>query len=284
MKYCLYILLFTAFTSCVTVQATYLQKNGREKSVITYLVDKTGNKTFSMKNTLLPSITLKGTRETDTSGDTVLNFRTLHTFTNGSRSYSEGTFTIYGKAVISKTDGRVLYKEIPEVLDIQMGEMRVNDNYYRGKEGTERIKNKYERLKETAEYLKTVSGFPIYAGSKRGSNYFFSSDPTKEEDFYSHAKRILVPEIYGIDLLRRKGLLDSRFISYNDHEYTRTEDLVYNTKYTKEVLTPALHEVRNTGTMLRDIEESSELLKALYNYNYFFDTFLTEGAFIKIQK
>ncbi len=284
MKNILYVIMIcVTLSGCLSLKERYSDKKSLENINLTIMNDKSGLETVYITSSLLPSITLKGALSLDASGDTILNFNGLYTMTNGWRSYTEGNLMLYGQAKIKKYDENMTIEMIskPEVIDIQSGSMRVIDTYYRNKDGAERVKNKFDRLYETAQLLKLKDGFGQYAPSQTGLNYFFDPNRNIPEDFLTHAKRVLFPELYDIHTLYKKGLLDVHYdLSLLDstNDLVIADDLLYRKSYTDAVIGETLKEVRNSGTMLRDFIESKKLLKALYNYDYFFDTFLPQAV------
>lgn len=284
------ILIYGLF-SCKTVRAVYKNDNflpDGESVKITVFENKGQVRTAEIKSSLLPSVTFKGTADESEDG-VIINIDRMYTITNGFRSYSEAEFIVFGQIrIVNNYNSRsvqVLYK--PEIIDIAKGEMRIRDNYFRGSDGAGRMNNKLERLDELQRFLKERPEYGNYERSQRGYNYYFSPKRDKHEDFYSKTRRLLFPELYGFRNLDKAGLLaeeyDIEFIN-RENDYIIADDVAYRKSYTEVVIPESLSDVRNTGTMLNDFNESRMLLKALFNSDYFFDEFLGGQEIVKIEK
>lgn len=292
LKIQLFIFIIVSLEGCLSVKEVYKSALSDDKKTIDYKTtfivktDKSGKDHGFLTTSLLPSIRFEGDVTTDLSGDMVFNINNTYFFTNSSRTYSEGEISTYGKIVWHNSDGGVvpLVKEKIEFIEVTKGETRNNDLYYRGTKGLEKIKNKFERVKETTIYLKSRQDFPEYFGKNDKANYFFSTNREAGEGFYYKIKRILFPELYGIKNLYDRGLLDP---SYDISKLDTTGDIVigddvaYRKSYSDTVITKILREQRNNGTLLCDFNESFEFIEAIYNMDYFFDKHLADTVFIE---
>jgi hypothetical protein len=92
------------------------------------------------------------------------------------------------------------------------------------------------------------------------------------------AEPFLFPELFPFSVLYDKKTRDS-YKAVSPEDYQIGDSIVWNKKYTDAIFPDHLKELRNTGSICRDFEESLQLFFMEYNLDYFFNVFLNGYEF-----
>ena len=134
---------------------------------------------------------------------------------------------IGGTAVLTITDGI-------ETEKISSGRIHQYDTRFVGDDALTGLRNRYERVLSTAEWMSEYDSAPTGQSIKQFEKYW---------------KPILFPEMVS----KRKR--PSGWKQEGD-KLVMTDDIKWNTDYTQRLFPEELWPVRNSGTMLRDWEEA----------------------------
>ena len=152
---------------------------------------------------------------------------------NGWNEYSldlfgSGILTFAGDKAILEVPGKI------EKLEISSGRLRRYDMRITGTEALARLRDRHERIKALAEWMKQTEGAPL---------------GLEEKAFEKHWKPLLFPEMVS------KKKRPAAWMKEDD-QWVRAEDIRWNKSYTERFFPEMLYEIRNSGTMLRDWEEA----------------------------
>ncbi len=186
--------------------------------------------TFTVKS--LPGTEITGIVDSGEDRDIVYVTR-IRLFSNWANGWTEGSFEASGKYYIETFGSEINLTEIDpiEIWDINSGEIRYFDKYYRNDDGEWKVKNRIDRLREVVSILKKNSDLP--------------EKMEKSSEVYSY----LFPEL--------------------DEGRNLFKDIKWNEEYTKETFPENIWELRDSGTIYRDVTESPDILVTLYNLDSF---------------
>ncbi len=257
------------FTNCATVLNTYKNnlKNYGDLVKIEIKKDKKGE-WFELRSKLIGTIVFSGNFRTDETGDIELYINTMKFLVNWPNGWTEGEANVNAKIKLFKEENyyKCNVEENFEFFEITKGRIRFQDDYYYDEKGLTNVKNRFDRIIAVNQFLKKQPDFPEFFytplfNSKLGLSY------------NNKVKKLLFPELSPDSIIYK----DKEFkVTDPSSDLVLAETILWNKKYTDKVFPEELREVRNSGTMLRDYEESLELCFAEYNLNYFFNKFLPE--------
>lgn len=219
---------------------------------------------FEMTSALIPGITLYGNE----SGG-YLYVTKVRLFSNWAQGWTEGFYDASGKYKIEKAqNGFYLIQEDQfELWDIISGEVRYKNKYYRDDDGLQKVRNRVNRINEYVSVIKKAGfGHIDFIGGVNKSSVI--SNYTLKKDFYP----VLFPEVMGFGKLDKANKLPQKYYSAN-YEITKVDgdNIYWRHDYTKAVYPEQLWELRDSGTIYRDLEESPYIFISLYNLEKFLD-------------
>lgn len=273
------------FFSCSTVKESYksdmevsykkilfMEKNS---AVILNITDNNGKERVEIESPLIPGVIISGqlSRETDGIYCYITDVRMFSNWENG---WTEGFFEASGKYLFVKDDSSYVIKEVDpfELWDIVSGEIRYYDAYYREDDGLWKVKNRTDRLMELSRVLHKDFNLDSFYGHIEKKN---SIGKAFTKDVYP----VLFPELYDFKKLDKSGKLPIDFYkSVYKNEIVWGNGIKWRTDYTKSVFQEQLWDLRDSGTLYRDVIEAPEIFFSLYNLESFFEEVLLKEEYI----
>jgi hypothetical protein len=165
-----------------------------------------------------------------------------------------------GKLVLDGTTASIsVHHDSVEPIQINFARIKRYDTRLSGTEALTMLRNRYERIKAIAEWMRGQDNDP----KEMYVHYF--------EQYW---KSILFPELVS----KKKRPADWQ--QEND-QWSRAESINWNTSYTERMFPEELREIRNSGTMLRDWEEALDWLYNEYEWNRIKETLAKETVLTK---
>jgi len=263
-KYGFLVIFILLFGGCISV----MEKAGRtidgsassEKKVSVYRADKKKGTAEDMAVTIIknkmsqqsvlitidkyPMMRLRGSMP-DENG--VFSLNSLEYLSGSFHGWNEYSMEILGTGFLSFTDACVLeIKGEIEQIQISSGRIQRYDTRLTGAQALTSLRNRNERIIATTAWMAALDA------------------PEKQtikdiKDFGTFWKPILFPEMVT-KKKRPDGWLKEGDI------FVKNEDIRWNTGYTERVFQEELYPVRNSGTMLRDWEETLSWLYLSYEW------------------
>jgi len=216
---------------------------GKEITV-TVIKNKTSRQSVLITLDKYPMMRLRGSMP-DEDGAFTLN--SLEYLSGSVHGWNEYSMEILGAGSLSFGDESVL--EISgdiEQIRISSGRIQRYDTRITGTEALTSLRNRNERIAAAASWMAAFD-----APGKRAINDI--------EDFEIFWKPILFPE-----LVPKKKRPDGWLMEGD--VFVKAEDIRWNAGYTERAFLEDLHPVRNSGTMLRDWEETLSWLYLAYEW------------------
>jgi hypothetical protein len=159
-----------------------------------------------------------------------------------------------------------------EAAGISEGRIRRGDIRLSGQEALTALRNRLERIEVLTAWMKD-SGPPVSNHGTPVSVPEFGSP----DDFETFWKPVLFPEL--VSLKKRPALYSAVNV-----QWERGEDIRWNTNYSAAVFPESLRPLRDSGTMLRDWEETMLWIYLVYTWDDIVQLLLTERNFVKTSK
>jgi hypothetical protein len=166
-----------------------------------------------------------------------------------------------GKFVVRNGTATLRLKPPTEPLRISGGKIRRGDNHIAGADALTALNNRYERIIALSEWMR---GRKVPEPAARNLR-----------DFQSYWKAYLLPELVPAELRPK---------AYETGEATRwvtAEQVKWNATYTERTLPEELRPLRDSGTIKRDWEESSEWIFLVYAWDHIFNTLETTSVAVQ---
>lgn len=248
MKYKLTILIaaIMAAASCASHEKTgpveYRLLSGDDISVT---VD-TGGKAV-ITSTLLPGMEIIGEMEAD--DPTVCTVVAVNMIGNWPNGWTYCRYEASGKYRFIESGSAYWVKAIDplELWEIEKGEIRYFDTYYRGDDGLHKARQRVDRMRELARFLQKDKEFAEVSGSLKKTTVF-------GQPFKAVQGAFLFPEYYDREKVSGVGLLD--------------KGEAWDAAYTTREFPEQLQSLRDSGSLWRDYEEAPQMLLALYNLDF----------------
>jgi len=193
------------------------------------------------------SVEPSGSAESAGADAYVMTVDQMHWFSNWHDGWTEADITTTGTLLLekngSKWDVSVLSKLVPE--QTTAAKVRYRDTIKRNDEAVSLMNRRIERITATVELL--AKQLPV-------ENFSLSSGI---EAFRKAAGSILFPELYGYPAGKTKS-------ADTGENRNRGEGYSWDVVYTKEAFPEYMTDIRNTGTLFRDWEESTDLIYFMY--------------------
>lgn len=228
------------FGGCKTIVQEYVMIAADVPSRFTILRNKEGEVYGEYRNPLIPAAVISGDIEDTREGGLRFYVTEVRFFTNWPNGWTEGVYEASGTYLLHNTGGntRLEVEEEFTLWDITSGGIRYFDTYYRGDEGSRKVKNRIDRMTEISRFVKKEKGFP---GKDRVT-------------FSRNIRAFLFPEAAVMGA-----------------------GIVWDKQYTEKILPEQYIELRNSGTIYRDFEEAPVLFYTMYNLDYVMNTYLQGG-------
>ena len=228
--------------------------------MVKQILSKTGEVNILISTDLMPNLILKGPI-TLNNGEFILN--TLLFLSPGLFGWNEieQEITGAGKLHITEQGAHLSFTEIPEGLDIRQGRIRQKNTRIVNNQALSALRNRQERIIALTEWMHEQPGLP---------------DFTTQKEFEKYWKPIILPEL----VLPKKR---PHTWSKEDASFERGEDIKWNTTYTERIFPEELWKVRNTGTLLRDWEETPGWIYMEYSWDKLMENIALERSLLKIK-
>lgn len=188
---------------------------------------------------------IAGRADKDATGNLVVSVERLRWFNNWHDGWTEADIPAEGTIVVtadssSKTGLEVSSIEPIALSDAEDARIRYRDTILSGDQAAALFNRRLGRVEAASAWLaETIPEAATY------------------RQFAASSSRLLFPEAYGYP----EGVKRSAKIKENR---TAGEGYLWDTDYTASAIPEVLREVRNSGTLFRDWEESSELFYFMY--------------------
>lgn len=212
-----------------------------------------GNTECTLRDRLLPGSLILGTAAQDTSGKWIISVEKVKWFNNWSDGWSEAMIVASGTLSLELTapENPALGWTVTVIEGLKLeyastAMIRYRDKILYGDQAVEMFNRRIERVKTAGAFLgASLSGrtFMTVKAERKKS---------RDTSFEYCAGSILFPELYGYP----EGTAESPNLKENR---SHGEGLTWDTGYSDEHLDPVLKDVRDSGTLYRDWEESVEL-------------------------
>ena len=266
----LIILLLFFITSCSTLLKK--SESGVKKDYSYSILSLKKNKElywFELSSNLINPAVLKGDYTEKENGDIECLVKSLYFFTNWSNGWTECELEAFGQLLFKKDENNkfkcVVIEEI-ELLDIKTGSIKFFDDYYFEDKAKRNIRNKLDRINSINNFLKEKENIPYFKSLKKGDK----SDKN-EKSYISLTYSLFFPELTLNSPYSKNSEYRVRSI---EEDTTLEETILWNKLYTKAIFPENLQPIRDSGSLLRDYEESVELFFMDYNINYYINNIL----------
>jgi len=223
------------------------KKNGAvEDMALTVIKNKDGQKSVLITLDKYPMMRLRGTMP-DENGAFFLN--ALEYLAGSVHGWNEYSMEITGSGSIVFGDTCVLeINEEIEQIQISSGRIQRYDTRLTGAQALASLRNRNERILATTAWMASQN-----APDKQ------TPDKQTIDDFENYWKPLLFPEMVSKNK-RPEGWLQDADI------FVKAEDIRWNTGYSQRTFLEELQPVRNSGTMLRDWEETLSWIYLYYEW------------------
>ena len=196
----------------------------------------------------------------EADGSWVFHIDGVRWFESRINGWTEASFAAYGSLRLIPV-GRSWKAEIVErpVIDgVAEAEILYRRKGHYGDRAVDIVRRRWLRSLSVADHLRSL---PDADGGTFGEPGR-SRRSSASETFAENVGPRLFPEIYGPPKGRRKA---------DAGQGSWAEGVRWDTSYTEAAFPPELHEVRNSGTLLRDFEESPGLIYLAYLWPWMWD-------------
>ncbi|WP_461247445.1 hypothetical protein [Treponema sp. R6D11] len=245
----------------VSVYRSSIKKGAAQDMAVTVIKNKAAEQSVLITLDKYPMMRLRGSMP-DENGEIMIN--SLEYFAGSVHGWNEYSMEILGTGSLSFADTCVLEldKEI-EHIQITSGRIRRYDTHITGDEALKSLRNRNERIIATAAWMASYDS------------------PEKQsikdiDDFEEFWQPILFPE-----MVSKKKRPDG-WLQEGD-TFVKAEDIRWNTGYTGRVFSEELKPVRDSGTMLRDWEETLSWIYLYYEWENIKET-LTQKIILQSVK
>jgi len=220
--------------------------------------NKNNEKSIVFTISEFPMMKLRGSYPAENG---VFMFKSLEYLAGNTHGWNEYSLDLIGEGTLSFGTDVLLELCEFETVQISQGKIHRYDTRITGDEALTALRNRRERIIATVEWMKKTENAPK------------AQDLTQFEKYW---KPVFFPEVVS----RKNKPKDWKKAG---DTFIRAEDIRWNTNYTSRVFSEDLWQVRNTGTLLRDWEESLSWLYLEYEWDNIIKLFSNEINFNKIK-
>jgi hypothetical protein len=205
---------------------------------------KNGVESLAIFPGTLPGVRINTTRPDAEGG---FYFVSLDFFCSSLMGWNEFTLELSGGGTFREKDGGAcLQVRVPvEMAGIGKGAIRRQETRLDRDEALTALRNRQERITALCAWMRGRGEAP----------------PLRNvEEFEAWWKPILLPEM--VSSSQRPGLWTEE-----NAEWSRAEDIDWNTAYTRAVFSEDLWKIRDSGTLLRDWEETIDWIYIIYEWD-----------------
>ncbi len=199
---------------------------------------------FTLSDPQKPRVRIEGYPEKDVTDCQSLRVEYIHWFSNWKDGWTEAVLRAEGNLCIKTDSAKPGIRENMRILSVDYARIRYKDNILGNDEGIKTFQRRLSRIEAAVAWLSDTAG---------------ERKPMQEKEFTAWAGKNLFPEIYGYPegFSASKPGKDSRI---------RGEGIRWDTVWTTNRFPRELQEVRNSGTLYRDWEETTSLFYFLYTW------------------
>jgi len=246
----------------VSVYRAYKKKGEAEDMAVTVIKNKTSEKSVLITIDKYPMMRLRGSMP-DENG--VFSLISLEYLSGSVHGWNEYSMEILGTGFLSFTETCVL--EINgdiEQIQISSGRIQRYDTRLTGAAALTSLRNRNERIIATTSWMAALD-----APEKRKIKDI--------KDFETFWKPILFPELVSKKKRPENWLIEGDI-------FVKNEDINWNTGYTERVFLEDLNPVRNSGTLLRDWEETLSWIYLSYEWESIKDILSRKNVLQSVKK
>ena len=243
----------------ITSYSTGKKKKAAADTDVTVIQNKTGEQGIIISMGKFPMMKLRGT-EPDKNGNFYLT--TLEYLSGSSHGWIEYSMEIIGDGKLFLGNNAIL-KINNEIEKVQISSARIKryDTYISDSYALSDLRNRRERIVSTVAWMSSLEHAP---------------NEQTIDDFEKYWKPLLFPEMVS------KKKKPSNWLQEGD-QFTRAEDISWNTSYTKRIFPEELKPIRDSGTLLRDWEEALYWIYLEYEWERIIDILSHEIVLQKVK-
>ena len=159
------VIISSFITGLFGIQLDSKDKFSKKKPVTKLLIKENGDRAQGiLSSPLIIPAKFYGEVVKDESGDYTIYIEKLKYITSWANGWTHGEHEASGIIVFKKFDDqyKAVIKEDIEIWELKRGEIRYFDDYYRGDEGLQKVKDRITRIKALVGFLKDQSELPEY--------------------------------------------------------------------------------------------------------------------------
>ena len=250
------ILSFLAVSCASKPSTAFSGSEPKERNRCTIALDSLSSPTggsFKITGIFPDKIWIEGSWQPDGKGSYALEASSLHWFSNWNDGWTEASFEYSCQLTLAQVaaDWTLAIVESPLPGEPMSASIRYRDAVLDQQSAIKHFCNRWDRIRATASFLKGREPVAV-----AGQNAVYPAFRLKKDksgiSFYARNSKLLFPEIYGYTTVEEKE-------RYRNSKKAVAEDIKWNLAYTEDTFPENLREIRDTGTMFRDWEESAEL-------------------------
>ena len=191
------------------------------------------------------------------SGHWIFHTDELHLFFNGHDGWTEAVIALEGiLELIKKDENNWVLKgtEPPRTGSVLQAEIRYRRDKIYADRAVDMMNRRLDRVLALSGFVRTAlkpEDYDFFQAKK-----YHRKKGYNPKDFEADLKSLLFPELYGFS-----DEFPEPESSLNEEErYIRSEEVLWDSQYTREYFPEELLKVRDSGTLLRDYDEASELI------------------------
>jgi hypothetical protein len=197
---------------------------------------------------ILPTLRINGTPPDEDGG---FYLTSLDFFCSSLMGWNEFTLDLSGAGVFRVSGGEASLKLTTPVepASIPGGKIRREETRLAGGDALSALRNRQERIAALCQWMHSRQNVPRFRNGLEFSNYW---------------KPVLLPEMLSPSE-RHPAWVEK------DAQWSRGEDISWNSSYTQAMFPEDLWKVRDSGTLLRDWEEAADWIYLIYMWDDIFD-------------
>lgn len=250
------ILSFLAISCASKPSTAFSGSDPKERNRCTIALDSLSSPTggsFKITGLFPDKIWIEGSWRPEGKGSYVLEASSLHWFSNWYDGWTDASFEYASRFKLMQVEAgwtlAVVESQFPG--EAMSASIRYRDAVLDQQSAIKHFCNRWDRIRATASFLKGRETVAV-----TGQNAVYPPFRLKKDksgiSFFARNSKLLFPEIYGYKTVEEME-------RYRDSKKAVAEDIKWNLAYTEDTFPENLREIRDTGTMFRDWEESAEL-------------------------
>jgi hypothetical protein len=237
--------------SCATRQGLMIwtgEISGEKKHPQVWTLSINGEGQASLSLPYGENIQVTGEAFGQENGSWIFHMDYLEWFSNWHNGWTEARFGMLGSLVVRPRGDswNLEVQEFPEITGVLEGEIRYKESRYYGDRSRDMVSRRWTRIEAAAPFIEDSLDMESYHFAHKKRDYY-------SEDFQRDLESLLFPELYGY------GDKFPKPDSCKDPEkrYVREEGVTWDGCYSTAYLPEELIPVRDSGTLLRDYEETA---------------------------